>query len=243
MAIDGSRPETAGRVQLFPWIPVRLRVPTTVLAALSSSGGVGAVQIQQSESLAGVQPVGQQESALPPEQVVIGMWRQATLHIAASPVSCSTVQGSPSSGHEVGQVLGGSQVSPAPTWRSPQLGMQSRSFAAEQPNGQQPSSGIHAVSGVWLQLREQPSMEPDAWSKVHALPSSQVRAQAPGAPVVMARSQLSPFSTTPSPQMVGQSLSLVGLHPGAQHLSSSRQAVIGIATHAALQVSARPVTT
>ena len=190
-----------------------------------------------------MQPLGQQESPFAPEQTVIGTWRQATLHELGSPVSCSAVHGSPSSGHEVGQVLGGSQVSPAPMCPSRQVGLQSRSLTSEQPGGQQPSSGVHPVTGLWLQLREQFSIEPDAWSNVHALPSSHERAQAPTAPVVMARSQLSLVSTTPSPQMVGQSSSFAALHPAGQHLSSSAHALIGIATHAALQVSARPVNT
>ena len=122
----------------------------------------GKPAVQQSESLPGEQPVGQQESRFPPEQAVIGRWRQATLQAFASPDSCSAVHGSPSSGHAVGQVLGGSQVSPAPMWPSRQVGLQSRSLTAEHPGGQQPSSGMHPVMGLWLQVREQLSIEPDA---------------------------------------------------------------------------------
>src|SRR6185295_15324891 len=80
---------------------------------------------QQSESVDRVQPVGQQESAFAPEQAVIGTCRQAALQVAEAPVSCSAVHGSPSSGQDVGQLAGGSQVSPAPMRPSGQWGAQS----------------------------------------------------------------------------------------------------------------------
>jgi hypothetical protein len=45
------------------------------------------------------QPVGQQKSAVLPEQAVIGGWRQAAVHRSGSPTSTSRVHVSPSSGH------------------------------------------------------------------------------------------------------------------------------------------------
>jgi len=157
-----------------------------------------------------------------------------TLQLAASPVSCSAVQGSPSSGQEVGQVLGGSQVSPAPMRPSVQRGAQSRSLALEQPGGQQPSPAMQAVTGWWTHVRVQPSVEPDATSTVQALASSQVPRQAPWWPAVIARSQFSSASTTPFPQIAWQSLSLAVEQPGGQHPSPPAHPVIGMATQAAL---------
>lgn len=198
---------------------------------------------QQSVSLARLQPVGQHESARVPEQAVIGTCRQAAVHAAAVPVICSAVQGSPSSGQVVGQLGGGSQVSPAPIFLSPQVGAQSLSVSGEQAGGQQPSFETQVVIGAWLHDREHPSTEPVAWSNVHASPSSQVRAQAPGAPVVIARSQLSLVSTTPSPQIVGgQSLSSTAVQPDGQHSSPPTHLVTGFATQTALHLSARPCT-
>src|SRR5579863_2418796 len=112
--------------------------------------------------------LGQQRSEVAPEQVVMGMWRQATLHCATSPTSSSVVQGSPSSGQVVGQVVLGSQVSPAPTWLSPHVGAQSLSLAALQPAGQQPSSLRQAAMGAWVQCRVQLAIDPLATSVVQA---------------------------------------------------------------------------
>jgi hypothetical protein len=190
-----------------------------------------------------VHPVGQQESRPAPEQEVMGMCRQAAVQVAALPTSCSDVQGSPSSGQVVGQVLGGSQVSPAPARLSPHCGLQSLSVAAVQPSGQQPSSERQPAIGWWMQAREHPSGDPDAKSSVQALPSSQVRGQAPGRPAVIARSQLSLSPTTPSPQMAAQSESVAIVQPVGQQPSPSAQAVIGIATQWALHVAAVPCRT
>jgi len=190
--------------------------------------------------LAGVQPVGQQASPAPDTQVVIGTCRQVTLQLAASPVSCSAVHGSPSSGQEVGQVLGGSQVSPAPTRPSLQRAAQSPSFVPEHPGGQQPSPAMQAVISWWTQARVQPWAEPEALSTVQALASSHVLRQAPWWPAVIARSQLSPLSTTPLPQINWQSLSLAVEQPGGQQPSPPAHPVIGMATQAALHFSAVP---
>src|SRR6478752_2348706 len=112
---------------------------------------------QQSVSLPRVQPVGQHRSAFVPEQVVIGTCRQAVLHVSEAPVSCSVVHGSPSSRQLVGQLLGGSHVSPAPTRLSPHFGAQSLSVSAEQAAGQHPSFGMQPVMYAWVHEREHPS--------------------------------------------------------------------------------------
>src|SRR5215831_17703928 len=183
----------------------------------------------QSQSFAAAQPVGQQPSLVSGAQAVIGTWRQAAVHEAASPISRSAVQGSPSSGQDVGQLAGGSQVSPAPTCPSPQrAGPQSLSVVAEQPAGQQPSPERQAVIGWWKQARVQVSSEPAAKSRVHASASSQLRGHAPGAPVVIARSQVSPSSTLPLPQMTRQSLSSSAEQPAGQQPSPSLQALIAV---------------
>jgi len=123
---------------------------------------VGASALQQSASVPGVHPVGQQRSAFGPEQAVIGRWRQVALQVSADPVSCSVVHGSPSSAHLVGQLLGGSHVSPAPTRLSPHFGAQSLSVSAEQAAGQHPSLGTQPVMRAWLHAREHPSTDPEA---------------------------------------------------------------------------------
>jgi len=173
----------------------------------------------------------------------MGKWTQAALQAAASPTSLSAVQGSPSSGQEVGQLDGGSQVSKAPTCPSPQRGAQSLSVAAEHPAGQQPSPSMHAVIAWCEQRRVQASLEPEAKSAVQASPSSQLRGHDPATPVVIPRSQVSPVSTMPLPQTTAQSLSLPDQHPAGQHWSPSAQAVICVATQVALQALAVPLTT
>ena len=95
-----------------------------------------------------------------PEQVVIGVCRQAASQRVGSPLNPSEVQGSPSSGQVVGQVAGGSHVSPAPTLPSPHTGSQSPSVAAVHPGGQQPSPLKQPEMGWCEQLRVQPSTEP-----------------------------------------------------------------------------------
>jgi hypothetical protein len=175
-----------------------------------------------------------------PEHAVIGVCRQAELHCAGSPVSWSRVHASPSSGQVVGQLAGGSQVSPMPTRPSRQLGAQSVSFSGVQPVGQQPSRAWHAVMRAWAQVRVQVSTDPIATSTVHASWSSHVAGHAPGFPEVIRRSQVSLALMTPSPQMTWQSESVAAVHPGGQQLSAEAQPVMGSVTHSALQVSALP---
>jgi hypothetical protein len=184
--------------------------------------------------------VGQQESVAAPEQEVTGTCSQTTLHRDASPVRRSRVQGSPSSAHTVGQVEGGSQVSPDPRWPSPQMGAQSWSAAAPQPAGQQPSPLTHAVTAVWLHPREHASTVPDATSLVQASPSSQVEAHAPGRPAVMPRSQRSVPLWTPSPQTVAQSVSVAIVHHVGQQPSPDVHDATGCATQAAVHEAIVP---
>jgi hypothetical protein len=63
----------------------------------------------QSPSFAAVHPAGQHPSA--PAQVAIGVDTHSTSHVAALPVCPSVVHGLPST-HRLGQVDGGSHVSP-----------------------------------------------------------------------------------------------------------------------------------
>jgi len=184
--------------------------------------------------------LGQQRSERVPEQLVMGTWRQVTSQCSGSPTSSSVVQGSPSSGQVVGQVVLGSQVSPAPTCLSPHLPAQSLSLSALQPGGQQPSSFMQPTMGAWVQRRVQLALDPLARSVVQASSSSQVRAQAPGSPAVIARSQASPASTAPSPQTGVQSGSLAAVQPAGQQLSPEVQAVIGTATHEEVQLVGDP---
>lgn len=228
---------TAGGTYDGPRRPVKLPGPG---GRPRWSGGLVRAAAQQSLSVAALQPVGQQKSDLEPEQVVIGTCRQAASQWAGSPVSCSFVQGSPSSGQVVGQVVGGSQVSPAPIRPSPQTGWQSESVAALQPGGQQPSSSRQAVSASCWQARVQPATDPDARSTVQASASSQEWAQLPGIPAVIARSHCSPASTTPSPQTTGQSESVVAVQPAGQQPSPPMQRVIGVATQLAVQEAGEP---
>jgi hypothetical protein len=80
----------------------------------------------QSSSVAASQPAGQQPS--PSAQAVTGEKLQAASHDAELPVNASAVQSSPSS-QLVGQLAGGSHVSPGSTTSLPQLAGQSSSFA------------------------------------------------------------------------------------------------------------------
>jgi hypothetical protein len=101
----------------------------------------------QSGSVAEVQPEGQQPS--PGEQVVMVVWVQWAVQVAALPSSVSVVQALPSL-QLVGQVAGGSQVSPVSSTPLPHTATgQSGSVALVQPEGQQPSLTVEqAVMGV-----------------------------------------------------------------------------------------------
>jgi hypothetical protein len=187
-----------------------------------------------------VQPVGQHASALAPEHAVIGVRSQKALHWLGVPTSFSRVHASPSSGQMVGQLPGGSHVSPIPTRPSLHAGAQSPSVSAVHPDGQQPSPARHPVMRMCEQLRVQASTEPPATSTVHASRSSHELGQAPGLPAVIRRSQVSKAPTTPSPQMTEQSESLAVVQPTGQQPSPEAQPVMGEATQRALHISAAP---
>jgi hypothetical protein len=145
------------------------------------------------------------------------------------------VQGSLSS-QLVGQVDGGSQVSPFSTAPLPQVGEQSRSVLALHPVGQQPSPPIQAVMAVWVQATLQVALPPVIWSVVQALLSLQEVGQEDFG------SQVSPFSTTPLPHFGVQSESLLALHPVGQQPSPPIQAVMAVWLQATLQLALLPVT-
>jgi hypothetical protein len=91
--------------------------------------------------------------------------------------------------------------------------------------------------GAKLHAAEQLAALPVSKSTVQALPSSQPLGHVDG------KSQVSPVSTTPFPQLDEQSLSLFALHPGAQHPSPDWQLVMGVCWQAAEQLPALPVKT
>jgi hypothetical protein len=91
----------------------------------------------QSLSLLALQPVGQQPSAKA-HVVCVPSSTQAAVQAAALPASRFLAQ--PTHGQEVGQLEGGSQVSPLSTAPLPQRATQSPSLVALQPAGQQPSA-------------------------------------------------------------------------------------------------------
>jgi hypothetical protein len=98
---------------------------------------------EQSLSVLALQPVAQQPSLF--VQLEMRWVLQATLQLAALPVSESIVQAFPSL-QVVGQgTAGGSHVSPASTAPLPHFAEQSLSLLWLQPVGQQPSSLVQLV--------------------------------------------------------------------------------------------------
>jgi hypothetical protein len=146
---------------------------------------------EQSLSLLALHPDAQQPS--PDWHTAMGAFWQATLQVAALPVMVSVVQVFPSL-QLVGHDDDGSQVSPASTAPLPQLAVQSPSLLALHPGAQQPSPDWHVVTGVCWQARLQVAAPPVIASWVQTFPSSQLLGQDEGG------SQVSPVTTTPSPQ-------------------------------------------
>jgi hypothetical protein len=101
---------------------------------------------EQSESLALLQPVGQQPS--PPVQAVIALFT----HAAAQPLpTTESAVHATLSLHDVGQepapaAIAVSHFSPLSSTPLPHTALQSASFVALQPPGQQPSPATHAVT-------------------------------------------------------------------------------------------------
>src|SRR5215469_4946826 len=110
-----------------------------------------------------------------------------------------------------------SQVSPAPRTPSPQTAGQSGSMLLEAPAGQQPSPATGWVMVLRRQTAEQVFAEMKR-ATTHGSVETQSAAdgQAPGWPGAMPVSQVSPGSTTPSPQVGEQSLSMAGVAPAGQ---------------------------
>lgn len=170
----------------------------------------------QSRSLFALQPLGQHPS--PPVHVVIAEKEQARVQLALLPIRVSRVQARPSL-HEVGQLPGGSQVSPGSTTLLPHTASQSRSLTALQAEGQQPSLWLQTLMAVCVQVRVQRIDTPVMASLVHASPSLQLFGHEPGG------SHVSPGSTTPLLQTGSQSSSPSALQPEGQQPSPLVHAV------------------
>jgi hypothetical protein len=164
----------------------------------------------------------------------MGAKEQAALQLAALPVSVSVVHELPSS-QEVGHDDCGSQVSPGSTIPFPQDAEQSSSVVPSQVAGQHPSALVQAVMGGYEQAALQLAALPVSVSVVHELPSSHEVGQDEGG------SQVSPGSSTPLPQLAGQSLSEFASQPAGQQPSPAVQVVIGVEVHWASQLAALPV--
>jgi hypothetical protein len=191
-------------------------------------------QVQlQSASVAVVQPDGQQPS--PEAQTV---WApssmQCAVQSAAVPVSFRFVQ--PMAGQVVGQLPGGSQLSPASSTPLPQAATQSLSLVALQPGGQQPSPLMHVVCR-WS-LTQVAMHVPGLATRRSMHPTG---AHADGQ--VESGSHTSPHaaSTMPLPQVQLQSLSWGAAQPEGQQASPEVQAVsVPLRTQIALQPAADP---
>jgi len=150
-------------------------------------------ELEQSLSVEGSQPAGQQPS--PPVQRVMGRKEQRAEQFAALPVRTSFVQGLESS-QIVGQDEGGSHVSPGSMTPLPHEVEQSMSVEGSHPSGQQPSPALHSVMGWSVHTALQLSALPYRTSRVHGSASAHVVGQEEGG------SQVSPGSMMPFPQAV-----------------------------------------
>jgi hypothetical protein len=156
--------------------------------------------VEQSASVAEVQPAGQQPSLS--AHTAIAVNEHTVSHVATLPPSVSVVQALPSS-QLVTQPVLGSQVSPGSSTPLSQMAGQSVSVNASPPGGQQPSPSKGAVMSPCVHSVRQ--AEPLSVSVVHASASSQLVGQAPALPPAMPVSQSSTAFTTPSPQANVQS--------------------------------------
>jgi hypothetical protein len=156
------------------------------------------------------------------------------LQVPELPLKASVVHAMPSL-QLVGQLAGGSQVSPGSTTLLPQLAVQSASFEPLHPGGQQPSPFVQAMIVVWLHAKVHCAALPVLESVVHESPSAQLAGQLAGG------SQVSPGSTTLLPHCERQSSSLLAVQPGAQQPSPLLQVTTGVWPQVALQFSALPV--
>jgi len=186
----------------------------------------------QSESVLAEHPPGQQPS--PPVHAEMDGYVHSAVHTAAVPESTFIVHASESS-QLVGQLLGGSQVSPASRRLLPHIAAQSESVVLSQPDGQQPSPAAQLEIGVLLHAASHVAASPESESIVHASESSQSVGQ------LLGGSHVSPLSMTPLPQVTEQSLSVVLSQPAGQQASPPAQLTIAVRLHAKLHVSAAPV--
>ena len=133
-------------------------------------------------------------------------------------------------------VLPSSHCSPASMTPLPQRGWQSLSLSELQPLAQQPSLLVQDVIVTLLQAAMQVPPETSE-SCVQALLSLQSAAVGHfPVPLVIAVSQVSPWSTLPLPQVAAQSLSVSCVQPDGQQPSPPAHAVMGVFAHAAVQV-------
>jgi len=130
--------------------PAALSLLISVMTSLSkeaqSEGHEAALRqsTMQSSSFDELQLEGQHPSPFVHE--VMGLWSQVTLHVDGLPDMTSDVHGFPSS-QLVGQLDGGSQVSPSSIAPLPHSAAQSLSVVLLHPSGQQPSPFVHEVMG------------------------------------------------------------------------------------------------
>ena len=186
----------------------------------------------QSLSLFAFAPGGQQPSVL--RGRVMGLWVHIALQRSVEPTATSDVHASASS-QVAGQLP--SQVSPRSTMRLPHTGWQSESLFALAPGGQQPSPLFDAVMAICVHATLHCSGVPVITSSVQAFPSSHELGH--GLSLLLG-SHSSGASTTPSPQLLEQSVSSGYLQPLAQQPSPLVHVVISCVEHTASQVSALP---
>lgn len=180
------------------------------------SGGVttpSPQRAEQSESFDRLQVLEDGQHASPFMHCVISVVVHTRLQVAALPVMPLTMHGLVP-GMQVGQELGGSQVSPSSMRPFPQP-VHSLSLAAVQPGAQQPSPLLHSVIALCAQAAVQFAALPVSVSRVQRFSSS--HAARPGQ--VAGGSQVSFPSRTPFPQVAEQLLSLFAVQPSGQHPS------------------------
>jgi hypothetical protein len=153
--------------------------------------------------------------------------------MAGSPPRVSVVHAELSS-QEVGQLVRGSQVSPDSTTLLSQMGVQSPSLLASQPEGQQPSELTQLVMALKTQSAVQEPALPTRVSEVQTLPSLQLEGQ------LATGSQVSPDSTTALSQTGLQSSSVRLLHPEGQQPSASTQLVMLVYSQLEVQSDGSP---
>jgi hypothetical protein len=183
----------------------------------------------------GTQLNGQNPSEVPLQPRAVFM--HANVQLATTPVLVSMVLLSLTQASDwVWHALGGSQVSPASTTELPQTGVQLLSVLALQPDGQQPSPFVQAVTAVvFTHLAVQAAAVPCSMRSWHPT-GGQLEGQ-----LAPSHVSLQAGSVTPLPHWQAQSLSLAVVHPEAQQPSPLVQAVMTVVfTHLAVHAVAVP---